>query len=380
VASAVQCPQCGFLEFDEHSGCGVCGFQSQAALKTGHPALKPTDFKLKELRFRPRENGTPPIPRESAPLKPGPPLFNEPGAAKRISVPVPEPLWREELEEKLRQYRTRRGGQKNEWTDRAGLHASDKGRASSSQPRGSNKDLAAALDEAFKLHPSDAPAGKDRFGSSLFGGGPATGGGLHRPPGGAPGFELPDSAQRMKQRQSPRRSDPFQQPLLFEASTVAHRASTDGDHPGLSNPVASIRERFLAAGIDFLIVGAVETMSILPLAVLVQSKGWSLTLTSRSVMAGCIIFMIFALLYVFLFSATMGRTLGMHLRGLVLVNFAGESPSLKETTLRAVGYLVSAGSLLLGFIWVFFDVDALAWHDRISRTYPTKIHSAMPDR
>jgi uncharacterized RDD family membrane protein YckC len=184
----------------------------------------------------------------------------------------------------------------------------------------------------------------------------------------------------MKQRQSPRRSDTFQQPLLFEASTVAHRASTDGDHPGLSNPVASIRERFLAAGIDFLIVGAVETMSILPLAVLVQSKGWSLTLTSRSVMAGCIIFMIFALLYVFLFSATMGKTLGMHLRGLVLVNFAGESPSLKETTLRAVGYLVSAGSLLLGFIWVFFDVDALAWHDRISRTYPTRIHSTMPDR
>lgn len=143
--------------------------------------------------------------------------------------------------------------------------------------------------------------------------------------------------------------------------------------------MASLRERSLAACIDLMMIAAVETISTLPVLFLVQAKGWSLTLAPRSAAIGLIALLIFALSYVFLFTAATGKTLGMHLRGLVLVNFAGESPSLQETSLRTVGYLVSAGSLLLGFIWVLFDVDALAWHDRISRTYPVHSRVLTPD-
>ncbi len=362
MANIIQCPQCGFLEYDEHSGCAVCGFQSHAALKTGHPAFKPKDLKFIEFPSRYREADLP--------------LFDDPDAAKKTSVPAPALLWREELEEKLRQYRARRGGQKEERPDDAGVPVRDKKRSDPPPPHNFNEDLAAALDDTFKLPPLDAPSGQDRFESPLLPDAPTAATGSHR----IPGFELPDSVQRIKQRQSHRRSELYQQPLLFEASTVAHGVLTDTEHPGLSIPVASVRERFLAGCVDLLVIAAVELISILPLAVLMYVKGWSLNPAPRSAMVCLFIFLIFALLYAFLFSATMRKTLGMHLRGLVLVNFAGESPSMKETTLRAMGYLVSAGSLLLGFIWVLFDVDALAWHDRISRTYPAQIHNAMPDR
>ena len=36
---------------------------------------------------------------------------------------------------------------------------------------------------------------------------------------------------------------------------------------------------------------------------------------------------------------------------------------------RCVGYLLSAGTFFLGFLWACWDEDALTWHDRMSRTY-----------
>jgi len=39
--------------------------------------------------------------------------------------------------------------------------------------------------------------------------------------------------------------------------------------------------------------------------------------------------------------------------------------------LRAAGYLLSAGTLFLGFLWALWDEDGLTWHDRLSRTYLT---------
>jgi uncharacterized RDD family membrane protein YckC len=41
--------------------------------------------------------------------------------------------------------------------------------------------------------------------------------------------------------------------------------------------------------------------------------------------------------------------------------------------LRSAGYMLSAGTFFLGFLWSMWDEDTLTWHDRISRTY---LHSA----
>jgi len=80
----------------------------------------------------------------------------------------------------------------------------------------------------------------------------------------------------------------------------------------------------------------------------------------------------FAMVYVqyfALFTVFGGTTPGMMLRGLRVVDFAGEEPTPRQLLLRAAGYMLSAGTFFLGFLWVQWDEDELTWHDRISRTY-----------
>ena len=52
-----------------------------------------------------------------------------------------------------------------------------------------------------------------------------------------------------------------------------------------------------------------------------------------------------------------------------VVDFGGEEPSPRQLLLRAAGYMLSAGTFFLGFLWSQWDEDELTWHDRISRTY-----------
>ena len=71
--------------------------------------------------------------------------------------------------------------------------------------------------------------------------------------------------------------------------------------------------------------------------------------------------------YVFLLYGA--RTPGMVFARLSLSTFQGTAPNRRERILRLLGIAVSCSSLMLGFIWAFFDDDTLCWHDRISRTY-----------
>ncbi len=64
-----------------------------------------------------------------------------------------------------------------------------------------------------------------------------------------------------------------------------------------------------------------------------------------------------------------GTTPGMMMRGLQVVNFSGEPPTPRQMLLRSAGYLLSAGTVFLGFLWAMWDEDELTWHDRLSRTY-----------
>jgi uncharacterized RDD family membrane protein YckC len=61
--------------------------------------------------------------------------------------------------------------------------------------------------------------------------------------------------------------------------------------------------------------------------------------------------------------------------GLQVAGFSGETPTPRQYLLRAVGYLLSAGTCFLGFLWVLWDEDGLTWHDRLSRTYLAKIET-----
>ena len=134
--------------------------------------------------------------------------------------------------------------------------------------------------------------------------------------------------------------------------------------PGLY-PVASIDDRRIAALIDlFCLLFAYGGF-----LGLFGSLGGHFTLSKLSVAVCASTFAIVYLQYFALFTIFGGTTPGMMLRGLQVVSFSGDTPTPKQMLLRSAGYLLSAGTFFLGFLWAMWDEDELTWHDRLSRTY-----------
>ena len=130
-------------------------------------------------------------------------------------------------------------------------------------------------------------------------------------------------------------------------------------------PVASIDERRIAGLIDagclLFAYGAFLT--------LFGSLGGQFTFSKLSAAVCITTFVIVYLQYFALFTVFGGTTPGMMMRGLHVVSFSGETPSPRQMLWRSVGYMLSAGTFFMGFLWAMWDEDALTWHDRLSRTY-----------
>jgi len=77
--------------------------------------------------------------------------------------------------------------------------------------------------------------------------------------------------------------------------------------------------------------------------------------------------------YFALFTVFGGCTPGMMLCRLRVLSFDGRMPTSRQMIWRSFGYLVSAGTCMLGFLWALWDEDHLCWQDRISRTYLTPV-------
>ncbi|HME12689.1 MAG TPA: RDD family protein [Candidatus Acidoferrum sp.] len=134
-------------------------------------------------------------------------------------------------------------------------------------------------------------------------------------------------------------------------------------------PVAAIEERRLAAVIDaaclFFVLGA--------FLALFSAIGGEFTVNKLSGAVCLATFAIVYLQYFALFTIFGGTTPGMMLRGLQVVSFSGEPPTPRQMLMRSAGYLLSAGTFFMGFLWSMWDEDMLTWHDRMSHTY---LHSA----
>ena len=63
------------------------------------------------------------------------------------------------------------------------------------------------------------------------------------------------------------------------------------------------------------------------------------------------------------------------MRNLQVVSFSGESPTPRQMLLRSAGYMLSAGTFFLGFLWVMWGEDELTWHDRLSRTHLSPVQT-----
>ncbi len=132
-------------------------------------------------------------------------------------------------------------------------------------------------------------------------------------------------------------------------------------------PVAEMGERRAAGLLD----GAFVTAAYLAFLVVFSSLGGKISFGKMELALFGVTYFLFYVQYFGLFTYFGGITPGMMIRGLRVVGFDGSGPTQPQLLQRTFGYVVSAASLMLGFLWSAWDEDHLTWHDRMSHTYLT---------
>ena len=155
-------------------------------------------------------------------------------------------------------------------------------------------------------------------------------------------------------------------PATRTDNSAQHSKTEPNETYGLY-PVASLEERRFAAAID----AACLVFAYGGFLALFGSLGGQFTLSKLSAAVYGVAFAIVYLQYFALFTVFGGTTPGMMFRGLQVTSFTGDPPMPRQMLLRSAGYILSAGTLFLGFFWAWWDEDALTWHDRLSHTYLT---------
>jgi uncharacterized RDD family membrane protein YckC len=132
-------------------------------------------------------------------------------------------------------------------------------------------------------------------------------------------------------------------------------------------PVAELHERRQAGLLDFIFLALVYVGFL----GLFRSLGGHFYFARVDAVVYASAFALFFALYFAIFTIFGGATPGMQLRGLYVVRLDGHLAENRQLLWRGFAYLLSAGALMLGFLWALWDEDRFTWHDRISHTYVT---------
>jgi uncharacterized RDD family membrane protein YckC/ribosomal protein L40E len=149
-----------------------------------------------------------------------------------------------------------------------------------------------------------------------------------------------------------------------DRSEEAASELTEGTLAGLY-PVASLADRQLAGIID----AACLLFAFGGFVALFGSLGGQLTLSKMSAAVYLVALSVVYFQYFALFTVFGATTPGMMFRELQVMSFSGDVPTPRQMLLRSAGYMLSAASCFVGFLWALWDEDQLTWHDRLSKTY-----------
>jgi len=90
--------------------------------------------------------------------------------------------------------------------------------------------------------------------------------------------------------------------------------------------------------------------------------------TDPAIVMGLVLLFAIALAYVFVFHIVQGRTLGMRVLKMRVIDVYGDRPSPARCAARCAGYLAGVATLFLGFLWMGFDSEKRGLQDWISGT------------
>jgi uncharacterized RDD family membrane protein YckC len=161
------------------------------------------------------------------------------------------------------------------------------------------------------------------------------------------------------------------EPPASRTAKAEPEASSRTAEPAQAFPfaVASLRERRRAAFVD---VGLL-IFSYGGMLALFTVLGGRIGFNKTDMTVAGATFALFYAQYFALFTIFGGSTPGMMLRGLRVISFDGTTPTSRQMSWRSAGYVIAAGTCLLGFLWALWDDDHLCWQDRISQTYLVSI-------
>jgi uncharacterized RDD family membrane protein YckC len=142
-------------------------------------------------------------------------------------------------------------------------------------------------------------------------------------------------------------------------------AAEAGEIEAVLLPKAPLGRRFVAGTLDALVLLVAAGL----FALIFWRAGGRLSpqplelgvigfITSLSIMA-----------YFGVFTALTCTTPGLLWLGIEVRTLDGAYPTATQALWRAFGYLVSTSALMLGFAWALVDSDGLTWHDRMSGTF-----------
>ena len=90
--------------------------------------------------------------------------------------------------------------------------------------------------------------------------------------------------------------------------------------------------------------------------------------TDPAIVMAIVLFFATALTYLFVFHIVQGRTLGMRLLRMRVIDIYGERPSPARCAARCAGYLAGVATLFLGFLWMGFDSEKRGLQDWLAGT------------
>jgi uncharacterized RDD family membrane protein YckC len=95
--------------------------------------------------------------------------------------------------------------------------------------------------------------------------------------------------------------------------------------------------------------------------------------TNSALVMALVLFIAITLTYLLIFQITLGRTLGMRVLKMKIIDVYGDPPSPARCVARCAGYLAGIATLFLGFLWIGFDNEKRGLQDWIAGTYVIRV-------
>jgi uncharacterized RDD family membrane protein YckC len=315
----VTCPACGYKDIEEgEHRCHRCG------------------------RRLDRPVAAPAAGLASAPPPPPPPVARVTSSGGSVAALAPEPEWKQEVAERLEQFRHRRARQQGLFTP----------------PEEEDSETVPEPDLHQKVI-SFEDIGADRIEPLIVD--------LPKRAIERPSAALPPREPQAKP-EAPRAPERMSRTARLPAPAPAPEARPDTRAPAFQTAprlVAPVAIRIIAGTLD----AAVASVAVGLFLGTFHLLGGHLLLQPRALAGVGLAAAGVTAFYLFLYTCYVAETPGLRWTGLRVLDYDGEPPRAEQRLMRALGSLLSGAALGLGYLWALVDEEALTWHDRMSRTY-----------